>query len=179
MQLRREPMQVRFITTKYLFFSLFPQARCVILDRFTRPASAPHDARYNADTVTYNPPVLALLTVGGLSSSSSTIGIDGFRISLVDDSNGSSASSNRALENSGGSSGGAGASADRGSGSGGGGGAIDPVEFAAHVAGERVAFSVAACAEVHVAFDADFTEEWLPVTLHMTQLDLTSSFASS
>ena len=165
------------------------QARCVILDRFTRPASAPHDARYNADTVTYNPPVLALLTVGGLSSSGSSIGKDGFRMSLVHESSSPAAVLSRVsdskVNDSGGSAGSAGAGgaaavADRTSGSGGSGGsAADAADDDARGGGERFAFSVAACAEVHVAFDADFTEEWLPVTLNMMQLDLTASATNS
>lgn len=155
--------------------SLSPQVRCVILDRFTRPASAPYDSRYNADMITYNPPILALLTVGGLSSSSSSIGVDGFRVSLVDDSSSSAAPSNRAYD-SGGSLGtiaGAGAGAEAGK------CLVDAADVGVEGGGQRIAFSVAACAELHVAFDADFTEEWLPVTLHMMQLDLASSFTSS
>jgi hypothetical protein len=44
---------------------------------------------------------------------------------------------------------------------------------------ERLALSVAPCVEVHVAFDADFGEDWIPVSLHVMQLDLVSSLSSS
>jgi hypothetical protein len=121
----------------------------------------------------YNPPVLALLTVGGVSSSVSSnggIGKDGFRMSLVDDpSNSRFSEASTAPVDSGSGSGGGGAVAalevdnDRDDGSG----------------GENFVFSISACSEVHVAFDADYTEEWLPVTVHMLQLDLASALAAN
>ena len=121
-----------------------------------------------------------------MSSSGSSIGKDGCRMSLVHESSSPAAAFSRVSDSkandSGGSvgsagAGGAAAAADRTSGSGG--SAADAADDDARGGGERFAFSVAACAEVHVAFDADFTEEWLPVTLNMMQLDLTASATNS
>jgi hypothetical protein len=129
----------------------------------------------------YNPPVLALLAVGkgGSSSSgggggggSSSTDNDSFRMSLVDDPSSGGRISDAATVTA------AGADSSSGSGSG---AAADDVdkEKEEDSVGARFVFSISACAEVHVAFDADFTEEWLPVTLHMLQLDLASSFGAN
>jgi hypothetical protein len=126
----------------------------------------------------YNPPVLALLAVGKGSSNSSgggggsSMDNDIFRMSLVDDPSSGGRISDAATVTA--------AGADSGSGSGSG-AAVDDVdkEKEEDNVGEGFVFSISACAEIHVAFDADFTEEWLPVTLHMLQLDLTSSFGAN
>jgi hypothetical protein len=126
----------------------------------------------------YNPPILALLTVGRVSSSSSSSSNnnnDVFRMSLVDDPS----SVNRAsetpsapaagVESSSGSGGG------RSSGGASGGAADDTDKDKDECGAETFVFSISACAELNVAFDADFTEEWLPVTIHMLQLDVASA----
>ena len=129
--------------------------------------------------MTYNPPVLALVAVGGSGATSSSLGSDGFRISLVDDMigglpglsrAGDSAAAATATDLS--------ASSTHTSSSSGGAADFDRTkeEFSS---GERFASSIAACAEVQVAFDADFTEEWMPVTVQVMQLDLVSAFASN
>jgi hypothetical protein len=125
----------------------------------------------------YNPPILALLTVGRTSSSSSSSSHnnDVFRMSLVDDPSSvirvPDAPSVPA------------AGADTSSSSGGGrssGGAADDADKDKDESGaEAFVFSIAACAEVNVAFDADFTEEWLPVTIHMLQLDISSTVGAN
>jgi hypothetical protein len=140
--------------------------------------SAPQDSRPNSDIVSYNPPVLSLLSVSGLSSnSSSTSNIvkDSFSLSLVDDP-----SSGGAVLDGGGPAA-LGAESYISSSASAGGAVSDTFESSRNqsAGAERLALSVAPCVEVHVAFDADFGEDWIPVSLHVMQLDLVSSLSSS
>jgi hypothetical protein len=131
----------------------------------------------------YNPPILALLTVGRVSSSSSSSSSnsssnsinDVFRMSLVDDPS----SVNRAPDAPSVPAAGADTSSSSGGGRSSGGAADDADKDKDESAAEAFVFSISACAELNVAFDADFTEEWLPVTIHMLQLDIASSVGAN
>ncbi len=131
--------------------------------------------------MTYNPPVLTLAAIGGSGATSSSLGTDGFRISLVDDMIGGLPGLSRAGDSAAAAAAAAtdvSASSTHTSSSSGGAADFDRMkeEFSS---GERFASSIAACTEIQVAFDADFTEEWMPVTVQVMQLDLTSAFASN